>query len=398
MPQWETFEAFLGDTLEKPAEQRQGMVDQLLREHPDWPWAEGKKATFIHTAMGTENVAVNLDTLPGDPPFAPMTKLDGTNLWYVTLDFESDDLLDYLIAVNDPMTPIAEETDIVARVANHWRPDPHNPRRMHTAQTSVSVLRMDAARPFPDWSKMQKVQRGRVFEHNTNSALLKFVGRKLWVYTPPGYEESNQTYPLMILQDGQWCVGPLQVPFIADTLIKHDQMEPVVIAMQQSGDQRERIKAYVSNDIHYQALLTELLPFVQTHYRIDSANLGVGGVGVGAIAAAHAALMNPAVFSHLIMISPPLGRGPAQDKLREYVRRFQDAPILPKRIFQSVGRYEAKSRFHTPGQVLRSVLTRRIDELFYQYVETGSGHGLVGFRSVLPEALNWTFPSIATTG
>lgn len=397
MPNWESFEAFLSDALGTPTDQRQAMVDDLLRERPDWPWTEGGQATFIHTGLGTENVAVNLDTLPGDPPFATMDRLDGTSLWYVTLDFAPDDLLDYLIAINDPMTPIAEETDIVGRVARHWQPDPHNPRRMNTTQTSVSILRMASARPFPDWSRMQRVERGRVFEHSTNSSLLKFTGRKLWVYTPPGYDESGVSYPLLIFQDGQWGVGPLQLPFIADTLIKHRQMEPVVIAMQQSGDQRNRIKTLVSNDNHYRALLTELLPFVQTHYRIDSANLGVGGVGVGAIAAAHAALMNPAVFSHLIMVSPPLGRGPAQEKLREYVERFQQAPILPRRIFQSVGRYESMSRFVKPGRVLNAVFERR-DDIFYKYVEVGSGHGLVGFRSVLPEALNWTFPDIATTG
>jgi enterochelin esterase-like enzyme len=164
--------------------------------------------------------------------------------------------------------------------------------------------------------------------------------------------------------------------------------------MVQSGDQRDRIKTFVSNDKHYSFVLTELLPFLQTQYRIDSANLGIGGVSAGAIAAAHAALKNPAVFSHLAMISPPLGRGIAQDQLRAYAGRFQEARVLPQRIFQSVGRYETRSRFLLPARLLRSILNER-EDVAYNYVEVGSGHGLVTFRSILPEALAWTFPGEA---
>ncbi|MCC6803478.1 MAG: hypothetical protein IT319_11390, partial [Anaerolineae bacterium] len=162
-------------------------------------------------------------------------------------------------------------------------------------------------------------------------------------------------------------------------------------AMIQSGTQEERNRDYISNDKYYTFLLSELMPFVQTQYRIDSNRVAVGGVAVGAVGAAHAALKNPAVFTRLLMISPPLGRGEFQDELREYSKRFAGAEMLPKRIFQSVGRYEAKARFHKPAHALKMIL-EGFSSVDYRFVETGSGHGLVGFRSILPEALAWTFP------
>jgi enterochelin esterase-like enzyme len=395
MPNWESFEVFLNEAEAAPAQERQAVVDALLAERLDWPWIQGDKATFIYVSMGVNSVALNLDTIETDPPFAPMQKLEGTSLWHVTGEFNQDDLLDYLLAIDDPMTPLAAERDITGRIARHWRVDPLNTTRMNTAQMNVSVLRMGHARPFPDWAKFNRVPRGKVTEHTINSMQLGFAGRKVWVYTPPGYDPaSGQRYPLLVLQDGQWCVGPFQIPYMVNALIKHGRMQDVVVAMVQSGDQKDRIKTYVSNDKHYTFILTELLPFLQSQYRIDSTNLGVGGVAVGAIAAAHAALNNPAVFSHLIMISPPLGRGIAQEKLREYVGRFENAPALPRRIFQSVGRYETRTRFYLPAQVLNRVLDQR-DDIHYQYVEVGSGHGLVAFRSVLPEALAWAFPGPA---
>jgi enterochelin esterase-like enzyme len=299
-----------------------------------------------------------------------------------------------MLAVDDPMTPLAQEKDIVTRVTQHWQPDPLNPLKMTTAQTNVSVLRMNDARPFPDWASLSAVPRGRVFEHPIDSDTLNYRGRNLWVYTPPKYEGSGMVYPLIIMHDGQWAIGPLQLPAIADALIKHRRMLPAVIAMIQSGTAEERNREYISSDKHYNFLVSELMPFVQTHYRIDSNRVAVGGVAVGAVAAAYAALKNPAVFSRLMMVSPPLGKGEFSEELREYNKRFTEADVLPKRIFQSVGRYEAKLRFHRPANSLRMIL-EGLKSVEYKFVETGSGHGLVGFRSVLPEALAWMLPGDA---
>ncbi|MBL8162122.1 MAG: hypothetical protein JNJ61_09060, partial [Anaerolineae bacterium] len=355
MPRWNSFDAFLADAQKAASNgQRQALVDELLDERHEWPWVEGSRATFIFHSLGMrKNVALNLDTIKADPPFAPMTNLPGTTFWYLTRDFQPDDLLDYLLAIDDPLTPLKNEAHIAARVAAHWKVDANNPLRMNTGAQEVSVLRMGDARPFPDWAGLKNVPRGRVFEHLMDSRQLGYRGRKLWVYTPPGYENNADEYPLLIFQDGQWASGPLQLPQIADTLIKHRRMQPAVIAMVQSGGPEERIREYTSNDKHYASLLLEVLPFVQAQYRIDATNLGVGGVAQGAVAAAHTALKNPAVFGSLIMISPPLGKGANEDLLSQYASRFEKAEALPKRIFHSVGRYEARARFLKPAETLR---------------------------------------------
>jgi enterochelin esterase-like enzyme len=394
MPNWDSFDAFLAEAQRTPTDQRQALVDTLLAERTIWPWTEATRATFIFSQLGTRSAALNLDTIKADPPFAPMTLLEGTSLWYVTRDFAADDLLDYLLAIDDPMTPLATETDLLGRVSRHWRVDPRNPIQMNAAQQSVSVLKMPYARPFPDWTRMGNVPRGRVDELNISSTQLGFNNRKLWVYTPPGYDTSGMVYPMLILQDGQWASGPLQIPAMADALIKHGRLQPIIIAMIQSGEQQDRAREFVTNDRHYTFTLTELLPLLQTQYRVDSTNLGIGGVDLGAVAAAHNALRNPAVFAHLIMISPPLGKGAFEEQLRQFGQRFQQARVLPERIFQAVGRYEVRTRFYKPAQDLRDVLQRKAGDA-YKYAEIGSGHGLVGFKSIFPEALSWVFPGEA---
>jgi enterochelin esterase-like enzyme len=399
MAKWSTFNQFLQEALATDENQRQTLVDELLLEHPTFPWIDGTLVTFVFTGFGVQNVAVNLDIIENDPPFIPMTHLDGTSLWYAQRRFKPDDLLDYLLAVDDPMTPIAQDKNLVQRIARHWRVDPRNPVRMSTAQMEVSVLRMPQARPFPNWAAFQ-VEHGKIFEHEFSSVQMNFQNRKLWVYTPPGYGSApGRSYPMLVLFDGQWMLGPLQVPYIADTLIKHRRMEPVIIAMLQSGSQAQRVNEFVSNDKHYSAILTELLPFLQAEYFIDSTNLGIGGVDVGAIAAAYAALKNPAVFSHLIMLSPPLGKGQAQERLVEYAERFEKARLLPERIFQSVGRYEQQNRFYKPALALGLILQRREinkGDIDHEFIELGSGHGLVAFKAAMPEALAHIFPAKAS--
>lgn len=398
MANWATFNQFLSEANSAAEDARQSLVDELLREHTAFPWIEGTQATFVFTGMGMESVAVNLDIVEADPPFLPLVNLAGTTLWYAQRRFKPDDLLDYLLVVDDPMTPIATEKNLLQRIARYWRVDPRNPVRMTTAQMEVSVLRMPQARPFPDWSRFD-VERGQIFEHEFSSVQMGFQDRKLWVYTPPGYVADNtRQYPLLVLFDGQWMLGPLQVPSIADTLIKHNKMQPIIIAMLQSGNQTLRVNEFVSNDKHYGAILTELLPFLQNEYSIDGTDLGIGGVDVGAIAAAYAALKNPAVFNHLIMLSPPLGRGQAQERLVEYANRFEKARLLPERIFQSVGRYENQNRFFRPALALGLILQRREinkQDIDHEFIELGSGHGLVAFKAAMPEALAHIFPAHA---
>lgn len=397
MPRWLTFDSFLTDAaaaVDNAA--RQALVDELLEERPSTPWIEDDKATFLY-AGDAKSAALNLDTINADPPFLPMTRLEGTNLWYVSHQFERDDLLDYLLAIDDPMTPTQGDPDLVNRIVTYWRADPRNPLRLDAGGTSVSVLRMGQARAYTDWSAFKAVPRGRVTQSSIDSEELGFSGRALWVYTPPGYSRianAEVRYPLLILHDGQWAAGALQVPAMADALIKNERLQPCVIAMIQSATGADHDREYVANERHYRFLLTELLPFVQTRYRVDPAQVAVGGVASGAVAAAFAAINNPSVFSRLMMISPPLGKGANQEALRDLVRQMITSEAYPKRIFQSVGRYESRARFVRPALALREELIVH-REIAYRFVETGSGHSLVGFKSVMPEALAWMFPGVA---
>ena len=106
-------------------------------------------------------------------------------------------------------------------------------------------------------------------------------------------------------------------------------------------------------------LAAELLPFLQAEYRVQPLQLGLGGMGRGGCwPAVHAALKNTAIFGHLLLMSPPLGSRSTAHLLKDFVERFRDMPIVPKRIFHSVGRYEHDMRYVQPALALRGILER----------------------------------------
>lgn len=394
---WDSFIQFLCEVYQTPMVERQRLVDELLNSHDEWPWVERDKATFVYDSWTAQNVALNIDIVNRDPPFENMTRLEETSLWYFQRYFERDALVDYMFAIDDPGTPLAQEIDLMDRVGRFWQSDPLNDISISASQIESSILQMPRARPFPNWHAMTAVPRGRVYRHRFSSIQLGYNDRSLWVYTPPGYDANDgKEYRLLVLMDGQWAMNILEVPYVADALIKHGRMQPIIIAMLASGSQSERVAEYVGNDKHYASIAAELLPFLQAEHRIEPLDLGLGGFGEGAIAAAYAALKNPAICGHLIMISPPLGRAPAVQLLKDFAQRFRDLPILPSHIFQSVGRYEQDIRFYQPALALRGILERRMihdPDLQYRFVELGSGHSLAAFKSVLPEALAHVFPA-----
>ena len=137
--------------------------------------------------------------------------------------------------------------------------------------------------------------------------------RPVMVYTPPGYESSNdRIYPVVVLLHGYgddetaWLDGG-RAHLIADNLIAVGRIEPVVIVMPNGHPEilqlRNRPKDYferndnlIENDI-----VEDLLPFVERHFRIraDAAGRSIAGLSMGGGHAMKTALKHIDVFSSI---------------------------------------------------------------------------------------------------
>jgi enterochelin esterase-like enzyme len=130
----------------------------------------------------------------------------------------------------------------------------------------------------------------KVIESLTMTSKLLNTQIKYSVYLPENYENSNQNFPVVYLLNGlfgnetDWIKqGDLKQ--IADSLIKRDEIIPMVIIMP-DGDDRLYMNKEDETYPYEDMIITEFIPFVEQKYRIKSekkfraiSGLSMGGAG-----------------------------------------------------------------------------------------------------------------------
>jgi len=179
--------------------------------------------------------------------------------------------------------------------------DPSNPALKPQRSPSKNILHIPSS-PLAAWD-WQDVPHGSVHLHQYES---KAVGtrRELVVYTPPGYESGEHTFPLLILQHGSgdnqraW-VEHGKAHWILDNLIASGKAVPMVMVMLDGHplglvpreDVAKRMEAF---GVFEKELFTEALPLVEKLYRVEKsgAQRGLAGLSMGGSQALHIGLTN----------------------------------------------------------------------------------------------------------
>ncbi len=139
-------------------------------------------------------------------------------------------------------------------------------------------------------SEKQMVPHGSMHSH-TYASKVTGGDRSVLVYTPPGYENGRQDYPILFLLHGfgddylAWTeVG--RANWIADNLLAQKKMKPMIIVMpyghpeplpygKRQSDYGSRNDAKMEQDV-----MTEVLPLVEKYYRCKDSTDARGIVGL----------------------------------------------------------------------------------------------------------------------
>lgn len=166
---------------------------------------------------------------PGMPNF-PLARLPGTNVWYKCWQMRNDLRFTYrfILSVEAGNKESQQDTKV----------DPLNPHKMKlsldengTGTMELSIAAMPHGQEPPWTIKQSSVPAGRVETHQFNSAILANE-RKIWVYTPPGYDGKTQgAYALLVLFDGFAYKNWIPTPTILDNLIHAGKVPPVIAVM-----------------------------------------------------------------------------------------------------------------------------------------------------------------------
>lgn len=262
----------LGTNAQKAAKSRNApQLPQTPDIHAD------HSVTFYFYDPGASEVSLSMDGHAGS---LPMTK-DDQGVWSVTLPPMQPDLYDYLF-VADGVPAL----------------DPSNPVVNPNLRSPSNVFEVPGAQPKP-WD-VQDVPHGVVHRHFYKSAV---VGdqRDFFVYTPPSYNPRNhKKYPVLYLlhgytDDARAWVALGRANVILDNLIAEGKAKPMIVVMPLGygapeiviGPRASFDRAALRKknfDLFTQALLTEVIPQVQSMYNVSTkredraiAGLSMGG-------------------------------------------------------------------------------------------------------------------------
>jgi enterochelin esterase-like enzyme len=168
-------------------------------------------------------------------------------------------------------------------------------------------------------------QNGVVYETRTMKSEILKMERKYSIYLPAGYNESDQSYPVLYLLHGSgddhsgW-VQFGQVQNIADKTIAEGKAGPMIIVMPDANSGRKGYFNDIHGDFDYEDFFfKELIPHIEKTYRVRSEKRfrAVSGLSMGGGGTIFYALHQPDMFAAAAPLSASTGNwNPEQFKSR----------------------------------------------------------------------------------
>ncbi len=256
-----------------------------------------------------------------------------------------------------------------------------------------------------------KGQRGELYSSNDvphgtlskvwySSPVLK-MNRRMYVYTPPGYAEGNQKYPVLYLlhgaggdEDAWTTLG--RTPYILDNLIASGKTLPMIVVMTNGnawaaaapGDAPAMAAPADRMGLagkFEESLVKDVIPFIEKNYRVqtDPNHRAIAGLSMGGGHTMTITNNNPGMFSYVGVMSMGLMTGNRMgnydaEKHKEQIAALKSSGL--KLYWIGCG----KQDFLYEGVVnLRKLYDEQ--QFKYEYFESEGGHTWPEWRIYLSE-------------
>jgi enterochelin esterase-like enzyme len=259
-------------------------------------------------------------------------------------------------------------------------------------------------------------QTGKVYDKLSVTSKILKGERKFAIYLPPGYEDSNRSYPALYLLHGSGDDQTGWVQFgevlnITDRAIAEGKATPMIIIMPDATSGRQGYFNDIKGDWNYEDFFfKELIPYLEKTYRIksDKRFRAVAGLSLGGGGTFMYALHHPEMFSSACPLSAYVGpltldeakarmkkRDPAlADTLIERYHARHNALSLINNIpddqKKAVRWYIdcGDDDFLTEGNSLAHIAMRN-KEIPHEYRVRDGGHSWTYWRDSLPKVLEF---------
>jgi len=276
-----------------------------------------KSVTFRLSAPKASKVELYGDWKDMYPlPAIDMTK-DDKGVWSLTVEPLKPEYWSYWFSVDGVRTL-----------------DPSNPRVQRDGTNYASVLFISG--PSSELYEVKDVPRGNVAMVWYDSPSLK-MKRRMYVYTPPGYEASKDKYPVLYLlhggggdEDAWFTLGHANV--ILDNLIAQGKAKPMIVVMPNGNANQYATLGFglpalpaqplsfrtsgaspsfdlASMRAYPDSIVNDILPYMERTYRViaNKDSRAIAGLSMGGMHTMIATLYHPGTFGYIGVFSSGSG-------------------------------------------------------------------------------------------
>lgn len=233
---------------------------------------------------------------------------------------------------------------------------------------------------------------GKVDRYSFRSRILRNQ-RDIWVYTPHGFPQESKPYKLVLLFDGEAYTTLIPTPTILDNMIADGEIPPTVAVLVGSIDTDTRNIELPCCQPFNDSLITELLPWVRSHFHVSSnpADVVVAGSSYGGLAALFAGIKHPEIFGNVLSQSGSFWWKPEGASSPSWMLSLVNGTSCkPIRIYLEAGKlenidYEGFPSILRVNRELQKLLKSQGYEVYYH--EFNGGHDYFNWQYTLPEGL-----------
>lgn len=238
------------------------------------------------------------------------------------------------------------------------------------------------------------------------SPTLGMEQRRMTVYTPAGYADSNKQYPVLYLLHGAggdenaWSELGRAVQ-ILDNLIAQGKAEPMIVVMPNGNGAQQAVPGEYPNSMYkpsfanaktmegsFEKAFPDIMKYVETHYRTlnDKKHRAIAGLSMGGFHSLYISANYPDLFGYVGLFSAAINRQAKGENTYIYenleeklARQFADAPEL---YFIGIGNGDFLFQDNVKYRELLDSHGYK-----YEYMETDGGHEWRNWRKYLNHLL-----------
>ena len=367
----QTFQDFRTRVNAAPESGRTAIVDSFITAAGSLPFIEQDTlAHYIYRGTAS-SVTVPGDANGWDPGAFPMTRLSTTNLWYHTHIFESDARLDYKLVLN----------------GSNWILDPRNPHQVSGGFGPNSELRMPDYEPPAEIDFNANIPHGALRDTTFFSSNMG-NSRTVRVYTPPFYDSTNQSYPVVLFHDGLDYISLAHANYVIDNLTAQNRIAPMIaVFVPANAARRHEEYATGLQAAFTRFIVEEITPWLDRRYRTltEPESRAMMGASDGGNISLWIGLNHPELFGNVAAQSSNVESNVHSG--------YDSSPQGDLKLYLDLGTYDVPVLLPRVRNFIPVLESKGYE---FKYLEFHDGHSWGNWRGHIDNALEMFFPSSAT--